>query len=199
MVRVAPGQPRLRLFAPLALALLLASLAALALAPDGAIAGPKACRDARTPAAELEPRTLRKSLVCVINKARVKRDIEKLDRSKPLKKVAQSHAEVMVEEDCLGHTCPGEATLEERIRKSGYPDGARRWKYAENTGCALTVKAMLRHWLATSFHRHNLLNPEFRDIGAGAAQGAPPSGGCETNFATFTVVFGKRELESTEG
>jgi uncharacterized protein YkwD len=100
----------------------------------------------------------------------------------------------MVADDCLDHTCPGEAPLERRIRKSGYPDRAGRWRYASNTGCAISARAMVRRWLRSDFHRENVLKPRFRDIGAGVERAAPESQGCESNFATFSVVFGWREL-----
>jgi uncharacterized protein YkwD len=195
MISAAAHKCRPGALAAFASASSLALLAALVASPGAAPAMAKnGCPEAQTPAAELPVKTLRKSIVCLINKQRGKADLKRLHRNRELRKVGQRHVELMVEEDCLGHECPGEATLETRIRQSGYLDGASHWKFAENTGCSISTKAMLRHWLRSGFHRQNMLEPKFRDVGVGVAQGAPDSGGCKTDFATFTVVFGAREF-----
>lgn len=182
-------------FVALAAALPLAAPAALASEPGAAAAGAqRGCSAATAPAVELSAKTLRRSLTCLINKQRSRRERRELEQAASLKRVARRHAERMVADECLEHTCPGEPPLERRIRKSGYPDRADRWRYASSTGCAATARGMLRSWLHSDFHRENVLEPRFRDLGVGVEQAAPESKGCESNFATFTVVFGRRAL-----
>ena len=194
MNRSAGFRPEPGAFAALAFTLPLAAPLALAAQPDATAAGAKrGCRAAEAPAAELSAKALRRSFTCVINKERSSRERHELEENASLKRVAKRHAERMVADECLGHTCPGERPLEQRVRRSGYPDGADRWRFASNTGCADSAKAMLRSWLHSEFHRENVLDPRFRDLGVGVERTAPESQGCESDFATFAVVFGRRQ------
>jgi uncharacterized protein YkwD len=150
------------------------------------------CANAEAPAQELERKALRKALICLINKQRQARDLVRLHKNRQLKRVAQRHTNAMVKTDCLLHTCPGETAIEHRIRRSGYLDGARRWAYAENTGCAVTAKAMVGRWMDSDFHRGNVLRRKFRDIGVGVSH-QPVANECKADHATFTAVFGWRK------
>lgn len=149
------------------------------------------CALADRPAAELTVRELRKSVICLINRQRVRREVGRLSRSRKLQKAAQKHTRVIVEEECFAHQCPGEPELEERIRRVGYFKGAEHWGFAESTGCAESARAMVENWLDTRFHRMNLVGRKFRDVGIGAAQGGPKDR-CKAGFASFTAVFGWR-------
>lgn len=144
------------------------------------------------PAAELTVKELRKSVVCLINRARGNRNLRALDRNGKLRKAAQRHTKVIVETECFAHQCPGEPDLERRLRRAGYLARADRWGFAESTGCAESASAMVDNWLETRFHRRNLLGRRFRDVGIGAAHGGPPDR-CKDGFASFTAVFAWRE------
>jgi uncharacterized protein YkwD len=182
-----------------ALAAVLAIVAATLAATFALLAGPNVesasaatCANAEAPAQELERKALRKALICLINKQRESRDLVKLHKNRQLKRAAQRHTNTMVKTDCLLHQCPGEASLEQRIRRTGYLDGARQWAYAENTGCAVTAKAMVGRWLDSDFHHGNLLRRKFRDIGVGVSD-QPVASECKADHATFTAVFGRRK------
>ena len=97
----------------------------------------------------------------------------------------------MVAVGCLSHRCGAEPNLESRLDAAGYFDGAQSWRYAENTGCGLSAEAMVANWLDSVYHRVNILDPDFQDIGVGVSQ-KRVSGRCEKAFGTFTVVFGER-------
>jgi uncharacterized protein YkwD len=183
-----------------AVAAVVALLAATVAATFALLAGPNAeaasaatCANAEAPAQELERKALRKALTCLINKQRQARDLVKLHKQRQLKRAAQRHTNVMIKTDCLLHQCPGEAPLEQRIRRTGYFDGAREWAYAENTGCAVTAKAMVGRWMDTDFHRGNMLRRKFRDIGVGVSD-QPVASHCKADHATFTAVFGRRKV-----
>ena len=104
----------------------------------------------------------------------------------------------MVETDCLAHRCPGEADLESRLRRAGYFAGASSWRYAENTGCGASAEAMVASWMERSYHRINILDQDFREVGVGVSQ-ERVDGRCEQGYATFAVVFGRRTLAAERG
>ena len=188
---------RLTTTAAIALAAVLgALLAALTLAPrDDARASAvreTACSVAGEPASEASRRQLRRSVRCLFNEQRGLHDLEALARNPNLQKAAQRHSKVMGATDCLAHRCPGEAGLEQRVRKSGYLTGAKRWAYAESTGCAPDAEAMVNSWMETAFHRVNILGRKFTELGVGTV-GDRVKRRCPAGYATFAVVVGWRE------
>jgi uncharacterized protein YkwD len=171
-----------------------AAIAPVALGVDDAsspAAEGAACATAETPVAELSRAGLRKALLCTLNEAREERDLGPLTHSPKLQEAAQKHTVVMVETDCLEHRCGREPDLEARIRRAGYLRGARRWRYAENTGCGGTAAAMTDNWLDRQFHRTNILSERFDEVGIGVLHMTPDL--CGTDLATFTAVFGWRK------
>jgi uncharacterized protein YkwD len=172
-------------------AMLIAGLALLA-SPRLEAAAAATCANAEAPSQGLERKALRKALACLINKERKQRDLVKVAKNRQLKKAAQRHTNAMVKTSCLLHRCPGEAPLDQRIRSSGYTDNARRWAYAENTGCAVTAKAMFARWMDSDYHRGNIVRRKFRHIGVGVSE-QPVSDQCKPDYATFTAVFAWRK------
>jgi uncharacterized protein YkwD len=150
-----------------------------------------ACANAGAPVAEATVKELRKSIRCLVNEERAVHGYGKLVRSAPLDKIAQRHTKVMIKTSCLSHRCPGEDDLETRVSDSGYPNGARLWRFAENTGCGTSALAMFDNWMDSVYHRVNILDEEFDDVGVGASP-RRVSGRCKRKFGTFTVVFGTR-------
>jgi uncharacterized protein YkwD len=179
----------------------LAALAALALfllvgageasRATAAGGGGSGCAHADDPAVRVEIGALRKAMLCLVNDERRRHARKPLDANRLLQKAAAAHTQKMVETGCLAHRCPGEPTLEQRIRKAGYLRGARDWQYAENTGCARTAGAMIENWMASRFHRINVLRGSFRDLGVGPSH-RRVKGRCSRGFATFTAVFAFR-------
>jgi uncharacterized protein YkwD len=138
-------------------------------------------------------RALRNAVACLINKDRGQRDRHRLDANGKLREAARKHTDVMLEENCWAHDCPGEPGLNKRVRKTGYLDGASKWRLAQNFGCADTPKGMVDAWLGKDFTRENIRNPAYRDIGVAIAKDQVPSSGCDDgDEVTFTVVFGRR-------
>jgi uncharacterized protein YkwD len=159
---------------------------------DGAAErGPTTCQLASVPAADSNIKDMRKSIRCLINEQRAVHGFGKLARNISLQKAAQRHTKAMVASGCLAHRCGGEPDLETRLRQAGYFDGVESWRYAENTGCGLSAEAMVTNWMASLYHRVNILDPDFRDIGVGVSQKRVP-GRCEKGYGTFAVVFGER-------
>lgn len=174
----------------LLLATLLAALV-LAARPDVAGAQARACPNAKTPATGLSQQQLRRAVTCLVNNLRRNRGRDPVRRNRKLQRVAQRHSRAMVRTSCLKHRCPGEPPLARRVRRSGYLDNARRWRFAQSTGCARSAMAMLRRWRQTKFHRTNLLGRRFEDIGVGVV-GRPAVERCPANGATFTALLAWR-------
>jgi uncharacterized protein YkwD len=138
---------------------------------------------------------LERSIGCLVNEKRHDRGKHRLDRNGKLDEAAAKHTRQMIKKDCLSHRCPGEPGLGGRIRDTGYLKGANRWRYAENTGCAATPKAMFNAWFDSSFYRENMLKSTYRDVGIGAAKGVPDVAACDHDQTrtTYTMVFAWRE------
>lgn len=170
-----------------------ASLATAAGAAGAPATRDASCRGADKPAADTPSKKLRKSIRCLINRERAVHGFGKLDHRRALQKAGQRHAKTMVATGCLAHRCPGEVDLEDRLRQAGYFNGASSWRFAENTGCAASAEAMVAGWMDVKFHRINILNKDFRDIGVGVVHKRIKSR-CDEGFVTFAVVFGDRAL-----
>jgi uncharacterized protein YkwD len=158
-----------------------------------ASAGAATCAHSDDTRATASLAQLEKSVLCLVNQKRSSLDRHRLDRNGDLNQAAQRHTHTMLKKDCFKHQCPGEPGLGKRVHKSGYLDGANRWRYAENTGCALRPRDMLHAWLQTRFTRKNLLNGDFRDVGIGAGKGAPSRCSHDPAMTTYTAVFAWRE------
>lgn len=175
-----------------AAAALLASLAfAAGQGGGGGGTNETGCDHATDAVRELPNGQLRKAFVCLINKERSRHARPRLKSSLRLQEAAQSHTDKMVETECLSHVCPGEPDLQTRLRRSGYLKGARKWEFAENTGCGLTAEAMVNNWLASTYHRLNILGKKFRDLGVGVSDGNVKRR-CKPGYGTFTALFAFR-------
>jgi uncharacterized protein YkwD len=185
--------PRRNLAIAAALAAL--GLAALSpLAPTGGAAVDRSsgtCPTASVPAADTTVKDLRKAVRCLVNQARAEHGLGNLARNQSLETASQRHVKAMVATACLAHRCPGELDLQTRLQRAGYFQGAESWRYAENTGCGISAEAMVANWMASVYHRVNILDPEFRDFGVGVSQ-KRVAGRCDKGYATFAVVFGDR-------
>jgi uncharacterized protein YkwD len=175
-------------------AALLLTLAALVVSPGVERASAAPCAHAGDTHAQASIGQLRDATVCLINRRRAQRDKRRLDQSARLGDAAERHTRVMLRTDCLDHRCPGEPSLGQRIRKTGYLNGADRWRFAESTGCKGTPRRMVEAWMDVRFHRRNLLDAAYRDLGAGLRERSPDVGGCKGNpdLTTFTVVVAFR-------
>ena len=181
---------------------LVTALAALGLALAASLAagagegptarGPsQACQGADRPAERSTPAQLRRSIRCLVNLQRAVRGRSKLARDRSLQKASQKHAGVMVEEQCLAHACGDEPELTERVKRAGYLEAADTWQIAESTGCGETAQAMVKNWMADTYHRINILEKSYADIGVGVVQ-EPIERRCDDDYATFAVIFGWR-------
>jgi uncharacterized protein YkwD len=166
--------------------------AALALGP-GIAPATAACPHARAHPHQVALPKIRKAITCLINRRRSKRERHLLEPNDRLELAARRHTRTMLAEDCFRHRCEGERGLPRRVKKTGYTKGQRSWEFAEILGYENTPRQMIGRWMHSRFNRRTLLKRDFRDIGVGVGWGAPVADRDDSEFATYTIVFGWRK------
>ena len=163
------------------------------------LAGPTASAAAATDCANADAHPhdvslvkIRAAITCLINEKRKAHGRVRLDSNGKLETAAQSHNDVMLDQDCFEHRCQGEPRLRHRIGKTGYLDGAKSFAFAEDLGFETTPAQMIRRWMKSRFNRKNILHARFGDVGVGVGWGSPVASQPDANFATYTVVFAWR-------
>jgi uncharacterized protein YkwD len=173
-----------------------ALVASLAMGPLTATAAAHSCSGAAASPKTISHKQAQRAVKCLLNKQRTKRGLSKLHSSRDLKKTAHSHSAFMRRHNCFDHQCPGEASIDGRLRNAGYlKNGLTRWLYGENiaygTEQYASPKSMVKAWMASSEHRANILNPAFHDIGVGVVWGLP--GKRNGRGGIYTTDFGLRQ------
>ncbi len=106
------------------------------------------------------------------NQIRRDRDLKPFCVHPKLQEAGRAHSEDMIERDYFSHDTMGGATFEERMKKFGYtPDGYVYYSVGENiaygSGSYGEPDSIMRGWMGSDGHRHNILNGRFREIGIG--------------------------------
>ncbi len=164
----------------LALALLLTALAVVAiwLLPTPGFITEKG-QVAITPAAGC-PRDGRPAFRCEINAIRKAHHLVALKPNLRLVAAGRHQADDMQRRNYFNHVSPDGGTATKRVRATGYFRDAESWRIGENlawaTGTAAQPALIVRQWMASPPHRAILLDPSFRDGGAGIVQGLPIAG-----------------------
>ncbi|MGH2983815.1 MAG: CAP domain-containing protein [Solirubrobacterales bacterium] len=163
--------PRVR---PLIAAALLVTGSALVSAGPAAASN---CAGADAEAEALSQTHLESTITCLINEERAKAGLRTVRSSGSLRQAALGHSQDMVQNGYFEHTSPSGQTFTDRITKSGYMRGARRWLVGENlvwgSGSQSTPRAMVDGWMGSPPHRANLLRGRFREVGVAAVRGTP--------------------------
>ena len=165
--------------------------AALALGP-GIAPATAACAHARAHPHQVALPKIRKAITCLVNRKRSKRERHLLEPNDRLELAARRHTRTMLAKDCFRHRCEGERGLHRRVKKTGYTKGQRSWEFAEILGYENTPRQMIGRWMHSRYNRRTLLKRDFRDIGVGVGWGAPVADRDDSEFATYTIVFGWR-------
>ena len=174
----------------------LLAVLAVGFGPTAASAHSHGCAGAGAAPKSITPRAAQRAVKCLLNKQRTKRGLHKLHSSRDLKKAAHEHSAYMRRHGCFDHQCPGESSIDGRLRHSGYlKSGLHRWLYGENiaygTEQYASPRSMVKAWMASSEHRANILNPSFRDLGVGIVWGLP--GKRHGGGGIYTTDFGFRQ------
>ena len=173
----------------------LAGIAALALLASAPPAAAKSCSGQTAAPGSVSTSKAEKAVFCLLNMQRSKRGIGKLARNRQLDKPSAAHSQLMVDDKCFEHVCPGEKDLGDRLA-AYLANGGRG--YGENiaygTGDFGSPKSIVKSWMGSEGHRRNILDPDFEHIGIGVVWGAPIAGGTGgQGGATYTTDFGWRE------
>jgi uncharacterized protein YkwD len=104
-------------------------------------------------------------VVDLINAARRQEGLEPLSPAASLMEAAQREARGMAEAGLLSHTGPDGSTMGERAQAAGYTGWTA---LGEVIGAGQTSpEAAVAQWMASPEHRARLLDPAYRELGAG--------------------------------
>jgi len=134
-------------------------------------------------------------LLCLMNRTRARFGLRPLRENRCLHRVAARHAHDMVNRRYFAHITPNGWSPGARARASGYVPRAAAWLVGENIAWGVAGAArpnwVMRAWMHSPPHRHNILSRHFRDVGIGVARGVPVHGFRGVPLrATFSVEFG---------
>ena len=185
---------RSRRIAGVFLALSVALLAAGSTAPAASASG-GGCSAGDKPPWRISSGQARKAVVCLINEKRAQSGLGPLERNRQLQRAAQRHSNRMKQSGCFSHQCPGEGSLDARLRSTGYLGGSLgSWSYSENVGWGKKRRAtpakIVEAWMHSPPHRANILSGTFKHLGIGIAKGTPQKQNAKG--AMYTVDFGRR-------
>jgi uncharacterized protein YkwD len=176
----------LKLRRRIAISAVLAALAATAIAPQTAAAS---CANAGADPGNASIRTLQTATLCLLNQQRRANGLRTLREDDRLTRASSRYAREMAARNVFEH-----GDFVGRIRASSYLSGASSWSVGENiawgTGSFGTPSGIVRLWMNSPPHRHNILSSRFRDIGLGVARGAPRAG--VSGGGTYVTDFGAR-------
>ena len=126
--------------------------------------------------------------LCLINELRAAAGAPRLRLDPRLSRVARQHAEDMVRNHYVSHTSPTGVTVSDRIARSGWMRGRKRWAVGETLAWwtdPARPTTIVRAWLRSPGHRKVMLRRRYRVIGIGIATGTPARGPGRTYTADF--------------
>jgi uncharacterized protein YkwD len=131
--------------------------------------------------------------LCLINVQRRAHGLPAVRSNRLLRLAAVRHSREMVADRYFAHNSRDGSSFLARIRRTGYLRGSGSWNAGENlalgVGRQSTPGSIVRAWMNSPPHRHNILTRDYRDIGIGIVPGNPQSG---ARGATYTTDFGSR-------
>jgi len=114
-------------------------------------------------------------LISLINTIREENNIPALTKDARLEEAASKHAAYMLQTGELSHTGRKESSFMKRILDEGYPAKAAAENVAEG---ASKPDEVVKLWMNSPPHKANILNPDYKNIGAGLAPNSNNSLGC---------------------
>jgi uncharacterized protein YkwD len=179
---------------PRCIAVLIAACV-LALASAPAASAERTCAAASATPASAAKRTIVRATLCILNVERARHGLLTLRLDKRLSRAAGEHARDMARRNYFSHDSLGGRSFLDRIRRTGYLRGARRWSVGENlgwgSGGSSAPGAIARMWMNSPGHRANILSASFREVGIGVVYGSPV-GRAAGPAATYATEFGTR-------
>ncbi len=89
--------------------------------PGPATASAASCPGADSAPRQISSKTASRLVVCLVNKQRAKRGLNRLKARGALVGAASRHSEHMQRTDCFDHVCPGEPSLPGSVPEDGLP------------------------------------------------------------------------------
>jgi uncharacterized protein YkwD len=178
----------------------LAACALFAFAPAASADAPSSCAGADlTPDASNLPQ-VESATLCLLNAERTSRGLSALRGNAQLRGAALAHSNDMVSNQYFAHEDQSGGGPEDRIYDTGYMPKYGPWVIGENiawgTDYLSTPREIVRAWMDSTPHRHNILYTDFREIGIGVVLGVPdPTLG---DGATYSTEFGSKASELTQ-
>jgi uncharacterized protein YkwD len=131
-----------------------------------------------------------KAMLCLQDVERRRHGMRGLRGHRALRRAAAAHARDMVRRRYFGHVSPRGTNPLGRAIGSGYT-GGRKIRIRENIltwSAPLTPAEVMRKWMASAPHRHNILRRGWRDVGAALVKS------CTSGSRGLTVVveFGRK-------
>jgi uncharacterized protein YkwD len=146
-------------------------------APAGAQSAAPCAGSAAVPVAGSEPATGH-AVICLVNGERAARGLPALREAPLLDLAAARFAAQMVALRFFDHVAPDGSVLEDRVAATGYAAASLGEDIGEGAGAdATSAAAIVAMWMDSAPHRANILDPGFRDAGAGVVLGDAGLGG----------------------
>jgi uncharacterized protein YkwD len=128
------------------------------------------------------------------NRTRTKHGLKTLCVNVALTKAARAHSQEMLDKDYASHTSFNGETIKQRLTRFGYTSsGCTYYLIGENIawGCGSrgAPDHIFKWWMNSKYHRSNILNKNFREVGIGVRGGKFKT--CK-QARTYTVDFGTR-------
>ena len=178
----------------------LACLLFAALPAAASADSPSNCADADLSPSVADLPQIESATFCLLNAERRSRGLTALRVNGRLRNAAVAHSRDMVANHYFAHEDQSGGGPEDRIAHAGYLPRYGPWVIGENiawgTDYLATPREIVRAWMNSTPHRHNILYSDFREIGIGVAIGVPdPSLG---DGATYSTEFGAKSRELTQ-
>jgi uncharacterized protein YkwD len=134
-------------------------------------------------------KVVKHATLCLLNQQRSRHGLRKLRENGRLSLASQRHSNDMARRKYFAH-----GNFVGRIKAAHYLSGSGSWSVGENiawgSGDLATPAEIVKAWMNSPPHRHNILSSGFAEIGIGVARGVP----VHANYdgATYATDFGRR-------
>jgi uncharacterized protein YkwD len=122
-----------------------------------------------TPASTNPQDIFDQQILGLVNQERAKVDADPLKINEQLDLAADQHTLDQASMNKMSHTGSNGSNMGDRIKNAGYVFSSAAENVAYGFGDAAAV---MSGWMNSAGHRQNILNPNYREIGIGYAQGA---------------------------
>jgi uncharacterized protein YkwD len=140
--------------------------------------------------ARAKSRRFARSVLRLQNRQRRAHGLRPLRPCHSLRRAAKRHARDMVRRHYFGHVSFAGRTVIDRVGRAGY---GRRFSAGENLYYVVSRRPspsqVVAAWMASPTHRHQMLNPAWREVGIGTMMRPPFRG---RGGVTAVGVYGAR-------